>query len=64
MDAPLDLSLRGDVAGIRKRLEALRAADGSASWMALVRRLESLAVAYDMEAIHELLLAVRNQPED
>ena len=57
----LELSLRGDAAGIRRRLDALRAATPSGGAMETVRQLDSLAAAFDMEGIHELLLASRSR---
>ena len=60
INALLELSLRGDIVGLRKRLDTLRqttgAADGTA---ALVRRLDPLAAAYQMEGIHALLLEIQ-----
>ena len=52
IDRLLELSLRGDIVGIRRRLDALRE-DGAAVF---VRRLEPLVATYQMEKIHALLL--------
>ncbi len=57
----LELSLRGDAVGIRRRLDALRAAEGSANGASeAVRQLDSLVAAFDMEGLHDLLLTFRS----
>ena len=58
--ALLELSLRGDLVGIRKRLDALRRPDAPASAAALARRLEPLAAAYQIDEIHALLLTCQH----
>ena len=59
IDALLELSLRGDIVGIRKRIDSLRAAGTSGGAEAFARRLAPLIDAYQMEAIHALLLSLR-----
>ena len=53
-----ELSLRGDVAGIRRRLDTWRAMGGPAGAGEIVHRLEALVAAYDMEGIDDLLLTL------
>ena len=56
----LELSLRGDIVGLRKRLDTLRQTAGSADGAAaLARRLEPLAATYQMDGIHALLLEIQ-----
>ncbi len=59
IDALLELSRRGDIVGLRKRLNALRQPSVTDGTAALVRRLEPMVAAYQMEEIHALLLEVQ-----
>ena len=52
----LELSLRGDIAGLRHRLEILRAPDAPAGSATLVRALEPLIASFQMDRLHEQLL--------
>ena len=54
IEAMLELSRRGDILGIKKRLAALRAAHGG-NGGGFVRELEPLVAGYQMERIRDLL---------
>ena len=56
VSALLELSLRGDIAGLRHRLETLRAPDAPAGSATLVRTLEPLIASFQMDRLHERLL--------
>ena len=56
VSALLELSLRGDIAGLRHRLEALCAPDAPAGSATLVRALEPLIASFQMDRLHERLL--------
>ncbi len=58
VNALLELSLRGDIVGIRRRLDAARLAGMSAGMATLARRLEPLVATYQMDGIHALLLEI------
>ena len=53
--ALLELSLRGDIAGLRHRLEALQAPDAPAGSASLVRALTPLIASFQMDQLHERL---------
>ncbi len=56
VEALLEFSSQGDVVGLRRRLEALRAPGVPVGSMALVRALEPLVTNYQMDQIHATLL--------
>ncbi len=51
----LDLSRRGDILGIKKRLGALQAA-GPGGCLSFVRGLEPLVAGYQMDRIRDVLI--------
>ena len=57
--ALLELSLRGDIVGLRHRLTALRAPEAPPGSRLLVRALEGFAASYQMDQLHERLLAFK-----
>ena len=57
--ALLELSLRGDIVGLRHRLTALRAPDAPPGSLILVRALEGSAASYQMDQLHARLLAFK-----
>lgn len=53
--AMLELSLRGDIRGIKKRLAGLLATDDGQDYAGFVRRLEPLVAGYQMDRIRDIL---------
>ena len=60
LDAMLELSRRGDILGIKKRLGAIRSTDHGA-YDAFVGSLEPLVAAYQMDRIREWLIRCKEQ---
>ena len=56
VEALLELSLQGDVVGLRERLDTLHAPGAPAGSATLVRTLEPLVANYQMDQLHEKLL--------
>ena len=59
VDAMLELSLQGDVVGLRQRLDALQAPGAPAGSATLVRALEPLVANYQMDQVHAVLLRLQ-----
>ena len=56
IDALLELSLRGDIVGIRQRLARLEAPDAPPGSATLVRALQPLAASFEMDRLHARLV--------
>ena len=62
IDALLELSRRGDILGIKKRLGALQVA-GAQNGAAFARRMAPLVASYQMDRIREVLVACKENSE-
>jgi hypothetical protein len=62
IDAMLELSRRGDILGIKKRLTALASAEGG-GYTTFVHGLEPFVASYQMNRIRDVLLRVKEEGE-
>lgn len=59
IEALLQLSLRGDIAGIHKSLVALQSGPRADQYDLLIRQLEPLVANYQMDQLHQVLLKLK-----